>query len=262
MAHAYALDFFTWYVENVQSYRSASLLTCLSRPGLRERLMFSPHAYCSNAFWRLHNTHLKILWQYDFRDCYTVNRHNGKYHLSKAFEERIGDINAWTMQAEFFKQWPELYGDIPSYESITIPLSGLGSAFNDAGNGGTQQALPAATAPQIKEIDDDKPTSPLSHESDVSTANDEAQQTTNTHTSPETLYHYTLGMPQVTNIVEPMEEDAPGEDEIYLPMFDEQLLSTLPPPISKGWDMRAAEPIPDPDWLWLSGLNPGLQEPA
>jgi len=104
IAHSYAIDYFAW-------------------PGLRERFVFYQHNYCSNVFWQLFCKSLRILWPFEFRDCYTRNLETGQYQISSQFDERIGDINAWTMSNEIFKKWPEFYSDIPAYNHIPSSVS-------------------------------------------------------------------------------------------------------------------------------------------
>lgn len=69
------------------------------------------------------------MWPYDFRDTYMHNSETGRYHLSPLFEERIRDISAWTMCPDFFVQFPELYGDIPTYLSVPASVSNMGSGL-------------------------------------------------------------------------------------------------------------------------------------
>ncbi|KAF2416420.1 hypothetical protein EJ08DRAFT_576436, partial [Tothia fuscella] len=99
IAHSYAIDYFAW-------------------PGLRERFVFYQHRYCGNLFWKLFCSSLRILWPFEFRDCYTRNLQTGQYHISPQFDERIGDINAWTMESDIYKRWPEFYSDIPAFNHI------------------------------------------------------------------------------------------------------------------------------------------------
>jgi hypothetical protein len=104
MLHAYATEFFAW-------------------PGLRERLVYSEHRYCSTMFWRLYCQNLRLQWPYEFRDCYTFNTDTGLYNISSMFRERISDIRAWTMGTDMFKQYPELYSDIPAWNHIPTSLN-------------------------------------------------------------------------------------------------------------------------------------------
>ncbi|KAK7418714.1 hypothetical protein QQX98_003732 [Neonectria punicea] len=112
--HSYAIDYFVW-------------------PGVRERFIFSQHQYCTNLFWDLFRSSFKILWPFDFRDTYMQNSQTGRFQISPLFEERIRDINTWTMSPDFFLQFPELYGDIPTYmgvpPSVSNAASGLVSYF-------------------------------------------------------------------------------------------------------------------------------------
>lgn len=107
MLHAYATEYFAW-------------------PGLRERFVFSEHRYCSNIFWKVFCRSLRVQWPYEFRDCYTRNTETGLYKLSPLFHERIHDIRHWTMGREMFQEYPELYGDLPTWNHIPASVSGAG----------------------------------------------------------------------------------------------------------------------------------------
>ncbi|CZR68785.1 uncharacterized protein PAC_18684 [Phialocephala subalpina] len=106
IAHSYAIDYFAW-------------------PGIRERFVFHQHRYCSNIFWDLFCDSLRILWPFEFRDCYTRNTETSQYNVSQAFEERITDINAWAMGPGMFEKWPEFYSDIPTFIAIPGKVSTL-----------------------------------------------------------------------------------------------------------------------------------------
>jgi hypothetical protein len=99
IAHSYAIDYFAW-------------------PGVRERFIFNEHDYCGNEFWMLFTTSLKILWPYEFRDCYTREIETGLYKVSPQFDERLCDIKSWTMGPDIFRRFPELYSDMPTSNSI------------------------------------------------------------------------------------------------------------------------------------------------
>ncbi|KAJ0331946.1 hypothetical protein COL922a_011691 [Colletotrichum nupharicola] len=82
----------------------------LSRPGVRERFVFAQHQYCSNLFWKVFANSFRIMWPFEFRDCYRRNVETGRYTVSPEFEDRIRDINSWTMSADFFSHFPEILG--------------------------------------------------------------------------------------------------------------------------------------------------------
>lgn len=124
MLHAYATEFFAW-------------------PGLRERFVYSEHRYCSSTFWRLYCQNLHIQWPYEFRDCYTFNIDTGLYNISPTFRERISDIRAWTMGVDMFKQYPELYSDIPAWNHIPSSLSSAASSRRQS-----RKALPPSSKNQ------------------------------------------------------------------------------------------------------------------
>ena len=120
MLHSYATEYFAW-------------------PGLRERFVFSEHRYCSNIFWRLFCNSLRFQWPYEFRDCYTRNLDTGLYKISPTFHERLSDIRCWTMGMEIFKQYPELYSDMPAWNHIPGSLAPVTNIQRQA-----WRALPAA----------------------------------------------------------------------------------------------------------------------
>lgn len=131
MLHSYATEYF-------------------ARPGLRERFIFSEHRYCSNIFWRLFCKSLRLQWPFEFRDCYTRNTDTGLYRISPTFHERINDIRCWTMGMEMFKQYPELYGDIPAWNHIPASMAALDPRPRPA-----RRALPpTATATNLEQSGD------------------------------------------------------------------------------------------------------------
>ncbi|EXJ87144.1 hypothetical protein A1O3_04102 [Capronia epimyces CBS 606.96] len=101
LAHSYAIDYFPW-------------------PGIRERFVFNEHDYCGNDFWYGLCKSLRLLWPYEFRDCYTREVETGLYKVSRTFDQRITDIRSWAMGPDFFQQYPELYNDIPAFDHISF----------------------------------------------------------------------------------------------------------------------------------------------
>ncbi|KAK5094059.1 hypothetical protein LTR70_005501 [Exophiala xenobiotica] len=104
LLHSYATEYFAW-------------------PGLRERFVFSEHRYCSNTFWRLFCSSLRVQWPYEFRDCYTRNVETGLYQVSPMFHERINDIRYWSMGRDFLERYPELYSDIPAWNHVPASIA-------------------------------------------------------------------------------------------------------------------------------------------
>ncbi|KAI8274170.1 hypothetical protein K4K60_010004 [Colletotrichum sp. SAR11_57] len=101
--HDPSADYFTW-------------------PALRYRFATTPHPYChNNTFWHMFREHLRIAWPFDFRDCYVRNVHRGMYALSPLFKDRLRDLRAWTMEPDFFAQYPELRQDVPQYPGQPSP---------------------------------------------------------------------------------------------------------------------------------------------
>ncbi|KZL66632.1 bZIP transcription factor [Colletotrichum tofieldiae] len=114
----------TWYLSRPsQSLPHSSAIDFFVWPGVRERFIFSQHQYCSNRFWGVFARSFRILWPYEFRDCYRRNVATGKYCVSPEFENRIRDINSWTMSMDFFNHFPEMYADIPAYQELPKALT-------------------------------------------------------------------------------------------------------------------------------------------
>lgn len=108
IAHSYAIDFFAW-------------------PGVRERFIFNEHDYCGNEFWTLFTASLKILWPYEFRDCYSREINTGLYKVSPMFDQRLMDIRCWTMGPDIFRRFPELYSDMPALNNVPRLISSTAS---------------------------------------------------------------------------------------------------------------------------------------
>ncbi|KAK1675291.1 hypothetical protein BDP55DRAFT_694225 [Colletotrichum godetiae] len=105
-----------WYLKSpLQEISHDPSADYFAWPALRYRFAVAPHRYCSNLFWHMFKEHLRIVWPYDFRDCYTRNMQLGTYGLSPLFKEKIHDLRSWTMAPDFFAQFPELMQDIPKF---------------------------------------------------------------------------------------------------------------------------------------------------
>ncbi|OAP56254.1 hypothetical protein AYL99_09433 [Fonsecaea erecta] len=132
IAHSYAIDYFAW-------------------PGVRERFIFNEHDYCGNEFWHLFCKSFRILWPYEFRDCYTREIETGLYKFSPMFDQRLRDIKAWTMGPDIFNRFPELYSDMPTFNHIPqSPCSSAGSVMATQGQPHTQKTrlLPPTASPK------------------------------------------------------------------------------------------------------------------
>ncbi|KAH6985120.1 hypothetical protein EDB80DRAFT_624655 [Ilyonectria destructans] len=101
LPHSIAIDFVFW-------------------PGVRERLVFSEHEYCTNAFWRSAFSNANVAWPFDFRDAYVRNSVTGKLYLSPCFRQCIQDLSNWAMAPEFLNQYPELRDDIEGYAASSL----------------------------------------------------------------------------------------------------------------------------------------------
>ncbi|KAK4935705.1 hypothetical protein LTR10_023288 [Elasticomyces elasticus] len=138
IAHSYAIDFFAW-------------------PGIRERFIFGEHNYCQNEFWHLFCKSLRFLWPYEFRDCYTREVETGLYKISTNFDQRLTDIKCWTMGPDIFQRFPELYGDMPSFNHI--PRSVSTTALQKRKTPAVPSATPVKTTQPVGvlETDEDVP---------------------------------------------------------------------------------------------------------
>ncbi|KAF5608262.1 uncharacterized protein FSUBG_4798 [Fusarium subglutinans] len=96
LPHAAAIDFVFW-------------------PGVRERMVFSEHEYCSGSFWRGAYSSTRLIWPLRLSDAYVLNSVTGKFHFSPSFRMFIRDLRNWTVSPEFLKQYPELHNDIKGY---------------------------------------------------------------------------------------------------------------------------------------------------
>ncbi|KAH8663305.1 hypothetical protein BGZ61DRAFT_462831 [Ilyonectria robusta] len=124
-------------------------------PGVRESLNQSHHRYCQNLFWNLFKEHVRIIWPFDFRDCYTQNVQQGRYHISSAFEQTIRNSRSWTMERDFFGYFPELHHEIPIFLDIIPPPPRMGAWEPDTASthaaGRTTNDLEAASYVNIED---------------------------------------------------------------------------------------------------------------
>ena len=88
-------------------------------PGMRDRLVFEHEKYTrtgdfSAAFVNNFNFH----WPYTEREIYTFNPMSQAYEVSKFFLEYAYDFRNWTMKSDFFKKFPEMQHDVPSFGAM------------------------------------------------------------------------------------------------------------------------------------------------
>lgn len=81
-------------------------------PGLRERIVFAPHLYCSEKFSSLFWSSFRFNWGKEFRDAYVREKESGLYRYSEALEEAIADLGNFCMDEVFLTEFPELRADI------------------------------------------------------------------------------------------------------------------------------------------------------
>ncbi|EXF73023.1 hypothetical protein CFIO01_12813 [Colletotrichum fioriniae PJ7] len=93
------------------------------RPGVRERFVFEQHKYCDNQFWKSFARNFRLLWSSNFQNTYAKSSITGLYEISPSFEQRISDINIWTMKEDFFNHYPEFRADIPPFRPVAQHLN-------------------------------------------------------------------------------------------------------------------------------------------
>lgn len=87
----------------------------LTRPGVREHLLFSPRKYATNTFMEEFRSQCAFLWPFEPEDTYIRDNATGLYSYSPQFIQRQLDLRCWTMRPDFFKKFPELKPDIPVF---------------------------------------------------------------------------------------------------------------------------------------------------
>ncbi|KAF7191660.1 hypothetical protein HII31_07162, partial [Pseudocercospora fuligena] len=132
IAHTYAIDYWAW-------------------PHFRQRFILDEHVYCGNGFFRMYQDEMRLLWPFEFRDCFTHDLETDRYKPSRLFDERINNINCWTMGPDFFSEFPELSGVIPT-NLRSIPKS-MHSARNTRQQLLIGEAGPADAAEQTNAED-------------------------------------------------------------------------------------------------------------
>lgn len=98
------------------------LTTVISRPSLRDRLVFTHQIYSTGAFSRAYSICLRFNWPFKDADILVYNQVSQSWGLSELFERYACDLSNWTMTDDFFDGFIEMSLDIPSKgeRSITI----------------------------------------------------------------------------------------------------------------------------------------------
>jgi hypothetical protein len=89
----------------------------MKRPGLRNRLVFSHEAYTTGApgaqFSAAFCENIHFHWPFPDQDIMEFDQVTKTYHLSSVFEMYASNVDNWTMDAGWFKLYPEMRDDIP-----------------------------------------------------------------------------------------------------------------------------------------------------
>ncbi|KAH7140240.1 hypothetical protein B0J13DRAFT_557400 [Dactylonectria estremocensis] len=117
-----------WYKKPFSTHgRHPPAVEYLPWPGVRESFIQSHHRYCQNTFWHLFKEHVRIIWPFEFRDCFTQDANQGRYRISSVFEQTIRNSRSWTMERDFFGSFPELHQEIPVFLDIIPPPPRFGA---------------------------------------------------------------------------------------------------------------------------------------
>ena len=79
----------------------------------------------------------------------------GEYSMSSEYRQRISDLSSWTMSPDFFDRFPEMYSDIPAFQTIpaslfwTAPEEGTQSNGKERAMGGTYPLSVINTAVEL-----------------------------------------------------------------------------------------------------------------
>ncbi|TIC92871.1 hypothetical protein CH35J_009980 [Colletotrichum higginsianum] len=131
-----------WYLKSpLQEISHDPSADYFAWPALRYRFAVSPHQYCGNMFWHMFKEHLRIVWPYDFRDCYVRNVQLGTYGLSSLFKETVHNLRCWTMEPDFFDRFPELRQDIPRFPGTPSPAAAYQFQFGFSRNSTTSPGM-------------------------------------------------------------------------------------------------------------------------
>ncbi|KAH0837665.1 hypothetical protein FOPE_05013 [Fonsecaea pedrosoi] len=108
--------------ERMAVLRMMRLMCQCKRPGVRERLIFSPHKFAANAdrYAELFSSNFRFLWPFEPEDIYYRDPDTGLYAFSEQFIGRTEDLACWTMHNDYFVALPELRGDIPGFPQTSI----------------------------------------------------------------------------------------------------------------------------------------------
>ncbi|PIB01682.1 hypothetical protein CB0940_02237 [Cercospora beticola] len=137
--HTYAVEYWAW-------------------PQFRLRFVGDEHLYCGNGFFRMYQDEMRLLWPFEFRDCYTHDLETGLYKPSMLFDQRINNINCWTMGPDFFEKFPELSGVIPTnLRSVPQSMPAAGVSRRGKPQSSMNTTFPRQARTGFVEAEDDEP---------------------------------------------------------------------------------------------------------
>lgn len=117
-------------------------------PGFREKLLLSPLKFATNKFMDALRTHVTFTWNLDPKEMYTKDPLTGLYRYSDLTTERLQDFRCYTMNPEFFTQFPELRADIPCAAVLPQSLfpAGMAQALRDSCRATADSSDPTSNA--------------------------------------------------------------------------------------------------------------------
>lgn len=82
-------------------------------PGFRDKLLLSPLKFATNKFMNALSTYVDFTWNRDPHEIYVKDPATDLYRLSDLAHMRLIDVRCYTVNRDFFVEFPELRADIP-----------------------------------------------------------------------------------------------------------------------------------------------------
>ncbi|KAJ5210479.1 hypothetical protein N7491_010286 [Penicillium cf. griseofulvum] len=95
-------------------------------PGFRERLFVWPQKYSQDRCLAYMGSCFRFSSPSDPQRLYAWNPRTGLYTFSTEFTKRLKDLRCWTVERRFFDVYPELEGEIPTYNAGLLALADVG----------------------------------------------------------------------------------------------------------------------------------------
>lgn len=124
--HRVTADYFAWYM-HYPTCESAEGLTAIgkSRPGFRERLVFSDCEILTDRFFKSFASCFRLSWPHSISSAYEIQPGSALYSFSSDFGQHVVDLSKWTMCKAFFSSFPALEEDMLSENGTPSSLTVL-----------------------------------------------------------------------------------------------------------------------------------------